>query len=117
MAVLGFRGKSASVEIQFARAYDMTLGDIDGTTISTTVNPTLLSPDNKNWFGHGFYFQPGTTGNVEVLTYQDWELNNRVVDDSLSQILPGCAGGIFHPTRVVKIYQAGTDAVDIALGV
>ena len=117
MAVIGFRGKAASSEIQFARAYSMTTGDIDGTTISSIVNPTLLSPDGKNWFGQGFYFQPGSTGDVEVLTYQDWELNNRVVDDTLSQVLPGCAGGIFHPTRVVKIYAAGTDTTAIALGV
>jgi hypothetical protein len=117
MAVIGFRGKAASSEVQFFRYYDMTAGDIDGTTISTSVNPTLLSPDDKNWFGEGFYFQPGSTGNVEALSYQDWELNGRVVDDSLRQVLPGCAGGIFHPTRVVKIYQAGTDTTDIALGV
>ena len=117
MSVIGFRGKAASSEVQFFREYDLTGGDIDGTTISSSVNPSLLAPDGKNWFGQGFYFQPGTTGDVVALSYQDWELNGRVVDDSLAQTLPGCAGGIFHPTRVVKIYQTGTDSVNIALGV
>lgn len=117
MAVIGFRGKAASSEVQFFRTYDMTGGDIDATTISTAVNPTLLAPDNKNWFGQGFYFQPESTGDVVALSYQDWELNGRVVNDSLAQTLPGCAGGIFHPTRVVKIYQVGTDSTRIALGI
>jgi hypothetical protein len=117
MAVIGFRGKAASSEIQFFRTYDMTGGDIDGTTISSAINSTLLAPDGKNWFGQGFYFQPDTYGDVVALSYQDWELNGRVVDDTKAQTLPECAAGIFHPTRVVKIYQTGTDSTNIALGV
>lgn len=117
MPVISYRGKSPASEVQFFRAYAMASGDIDGTTISSTINPTLLAPDGKNWFGEGFYFQPDSTGDVTALSYRDWVLNNKVVDDSLAQVLPGCAGGMFHPTRVVKVYQVGTASINIALGV
>lgn len=115
MSVISFRGKSASTEVQFFRNYDIaTNGDIDGTAIT---DPSLLGPDGRNWFGQGFYFQPSQTGDVVALSYQDWVTNNKVVDDSLAQVLPSCASGVMHPTRVVKIYQTGTISSTLALGV
>lgn len=114
MAVLSLRGKSLSSEIQFFRNYDLTGGDFEGPTLTDS---TLLAPDGKNWFADGFYFQPDTIGDVVALSYQDYILNNKVIDDALAQILPSCASGIFHPTRVVKIYQLGTVSTNITIGV
>lgn len=114
MSVIGFRGKAASTEVQFFRSYDLTTGDIDGTAITDTA---LLGPDGRNWFGDGFYFQPSQTGNVVALSYQDYISNNKVIDDSKAQTLYSCAAGMFHATRVVKIYALGTISTTITMGV
>lgn len=115
MSVIGFRGKAASSEVQFFRSYDLvTNGDFDGTAVT---DPTLLGPDGRNWFGEGFYFQPSQTGDVVALSYQDYISNNKVIDDSLAQTLYSCAAGMFHATRIVKIYDAGTVSATVTIGV
>lgn len=115
---VGYRGRTAASEIQFARAYDLGIsGDLDGTAIP--LGDPLRGPEDENFLAEGFYFQPGTTGDVEVLTYQDWHRQKgaKVIDDSLSQILPACAAGIWHAVRVIKIYAAGTVSTNIAVGI
>jgi len=116
MGTISYRQKTAASEVQFFRNLDLSAADFDGTDKASMV-AGMLDPNGYNRFGDGFYFMPETSGDVEVLSYVDWVENGKVVSDALKQILPSCAAGIFHPTRVVKVYYLATASSSMAIGV
>ena len=44
---------------------------------------------------------------MDVLTWEDYERNGKVVDDALMQSIT-CVAGEWEPTRVVKVYSSST---------
>jgi hypothetical protein len=116
MGTISYRRKTAASEIQFFRNPDIATADFDGTDTSS-LTAAQLSPEGYNYFAEGFYLWVGTSGDVKVITYEDWAKNGKVINDSYAQILPGLAAGIWHPVRVVKILQSGTTVTDIRVGV
>lgn len=110
-----YGSKTAASEIHFFRNADIATADFDGTD-TASLTAAQLTPDGYNRFADGFYIWVGGAGDVECITYYDYQKNNNTVDDSYAQILPSVAAGIWHAVRVVKILQANTTATDIIVG-
>lgn len=115
MSTISFRQKTAASEIQYFRDADIATADFDGTDKSS-LTAAQLSPEGYNYFAKGFYLWVGGSGDVNVITYEDYIKNGSVIDDSYAQVLPAVASGIWHAVRVVKILQASTTATDIRVG-
>jgi hypothetical protein len=116
MGTISYRTKTAASEVQFFRNLDLSAADFDGTD-KASMAAGMLDPTGYNRWAEGFYFCPEVNGDVEVLSWVDYIQNGKVIDDSYKQIIPSCAAGIFHPTRVVKVYYLATTSSSMAIGV
>lgn len=111
MATVNYNGGVQLItEPTFFRSIDVTGGDFDGTDTPNVAvalktqeaNNSHFNPWKKNG---GFIVKPTATGLISVLSWEDYERNGKVVDDSLAQNIQG-TGGAWNEERVVKVYSA-----------
>ena len=79
--------------------YDLSTGDLDITDIASAGRP--------------FIFRPDTDGDYEVLTYEQYYFDHRVINDAHSTVLYGCTDGTWEMTLIVKIYARLTEDANI----
>lgn len=103
----------------FVRVIDVSGADFDGTDTANVdddlktqeTNGSKFNPWKKNG---GFLFKPATSGDIDVLTWEDYKRNGKTVDDTLMQTIPGI-GGTYNEERVVKIYDSSA-ITDLTIG-
>lgn len=96
----------------FVRSIDVTGSDFDGTDTSNIADSLKTQESNNSKFNPwkkngGFVINPTADGVVDVLTWEDYERNAKVVDDALKQSLQ-VTGGSWNEARVVKVYTTST---------
>jgi len=94
----------------FVRSLDVTGASFDGTDTANIADSLKTQETNGSKFNPwkkngGFLLKPTADGTVDVLTWEDYERNAKVVDDSLVQTIT-VLGGKWEETRVVKVYTA-----------
>lgn len=99
-------------EPNFVRSIDVTAADFDGTDTANVADALKTKEQNGSRFNAwkqngGFLYMPTTDGVIDVLTWEDYRRNGKVVDDTLKQSVTSIGGG-WQKTRVVKIYSTST---------
>ncbi len=94
----------------FFRSIDVTAADFDGTDTANIADSLKTSEQNGSKFNPwkkpgGFLVKPTGDGLIDVLTWEDYERNGKVVDDALAQSLQG-TGGKWAEERVIKVYTS-----------
>jgi len=92
----------------FFRDIDVTAASFDGTDTANVdddlktqeTNGSKFNPWKKNG---GFLIKPTASGLIDVLSWEDYKRNGKVVDDTLMQTIQG-TGGAWNEERVVKVY-------------
>ena len=108
-ATTGYNGGTQLIQQpNFVRSADVTAADFDGTDTANVLDSQKTSEQNGSKFNPwkkngGFLVKPSSDGLVDVLTWEDYERNGKVVNDTLKQSIL-MTGGVWEPTRVVKIY-------------
>jgi len=112
-------GTQLIAQPNFARSIDVTSADFDGTDLTSVIamevvmsatmrtqetNGSKFNPWKKNG---GFIYKPSADGEIDVLTWEDYERNGKVVDDTLMQTIYS-TGTVWEELRVVKIYDSST---------
>ena len=103
----------------FVRAIDVSVTSFDGTDTANVADALKTQESNGSRFNPwkkngGFIFKPATTGTVDVLLWEDYERNAKVVDDALVQTVAGI-GGEWNRERVVKVYDSSA-ITDVEIG-
>lgn len=101
-------GTQLIAQPNFVRSIDVASADFDGTDTASVVDANKTQETNGSKFNPwkkngGFIYKPSTDGNIDVLTWEDYERNGKVVDDTLKQTIYS-SGSVWEETRVVKIY-------------
>ena len=68
-------------------------------------------------FGSGFVFRPATAGDYAVLSYEAYRINGCEIDDTLQHTMYSLPAGAYAETRVIKVYETGSDGTLIDIGV
>lgn len=105
-------GTQLIAQPNFVRSIDVTSADFDGTdtaNVATALktqetNGSAFNPWKKNG---GFIYKPESDGDVDVLTWEDYRRNGKVVDDTLMQTIYS-TGTVWEETRICKIYTTST---------
>jgi len=103
-------GTQLIAQPNFVRSIDVTSADFDGTDTDNVAdalktqeaNGSMFNPWKKNG---GFIYKPSADGDVDVLTWEDYKRNGKVVDDTLMQTIYS-TGTVWEETRVVKVYTS-----------
>ncbi len=107
-------GTQLIAQPNFVRSISVASADFDGTDTASVVDANKTQETNGSKFNPwkkngGFIYKPSTDGDIDVLTWEDYERNGKVVDDTLKQTIYS-SGSVWEETRVVKIYT--TSAVN-----
>lgn len=94
----------------FVRALDVTAADFDGTDTANVADSMKTDETNGSKFNPwkkngGFTFASSADGVIDVLSWEDYKQNNKVVDDTKKQSVQ-VSQGDWHKIRVVKIYTS-----------
>lgn len=103
-------GVQLITEPTFFRSIDVTGASFDGTDTADIAVALKTQEANNSHFNPwkkpgGFLIKPTSTGLISVLSWEDYERNGKVVDDSLLQVIQG-TGGLWNEERIVKVYTA-----------
>lgn len=105
-------GTQAIAQPNFVRTIDVSLSDFDGTDTDNVANAQRTLEANGSRFNPwkkngGFLVKPSDDGVLDVLTWEDYERQGKVVNDTLKQSI-NVVGGAWEETRVVKVYTTST---------
>lgn len=94
----------------FYRDIDVTGTAFDGTDTANVIDALKTQEQNGSKFNPwkkngGFLVKPTADGLVDVLSWEDYKRNGKVVDDSLVQSIQG-TGGAWNEERVIKVYTS-----------
>ena len=103
-------GVQLITEPTFFRSLDVTSADFDGTDTANVPVAMKTQEQNNSHFNPwkkngGFVLKPDLDGVIDVLSWEDYERNGKVVDDTLKQSILGL-GGAWNEERVVKVYTS-----------
>lgn len=97
-------------EPTFLRSIDVTAASFDGTDTANVATAMKTQEANNSHFNPwakngGFVIKPTDDGTVDVLCWEDYKRNGKVVDDTLVQTIQVSAG-TWNEERVVKVYTS-----------
>jgi len=103
----------------FFRELDVSGADFDGTATAAIADSLKTQEANNSKFNPwkkngGFVVKPATTGTIDVLSWEDYRRNGKVIDDALMQTIPG-VGGTYNEERVIKVYDSSA-ITDLTIG-
>ena len=109
MGVTNYNGGVQLItEPTFYRDIDVTGADFDGTDTANIADSLKTKEQNNSKFNPwkkngGFLVKPSVDGNIDVLSWEDYERAGKVIDDTLKQTILGTTG-YWAEERVVKVY-------------
>lgn len=112
MGVIYNGGVQTISEPTFVREIDVTSAAFDGTDTANIADSLKTAEANGSKFNPwkkngGFVVLPSADGTINAITWEDYERNEKTIDDSLAQDII-VTGGIWNETRIVKVLSAST---------
>lgn len=99
-------------EPTFFRELDVSAADFDGTDTANISNTLKVKDPNNSYFNPwkkngGFLVKADTTGTMDVISWEDYQMNGKVIDDTMVQTIQVTAG-FWTEERVVKVFNSST---------
>jgi len=96
---------------------DVDVKSVSGQDFDPYNSGSPTASDKARYLNHGFLVRPNADGPIKVVTWANYKENDDAVVDANAVTLTGCVTSKYEEVRVVKVFDTGTTATSVMVGV